>query len=106
MTFAYLRLAALPLIIATVSLASHSARAFTIDTQSSSSDSGNSRFADPDEQTQSSGRGVPIGQSGLSVQFGAQTPGSGSGFGFGSQGGLNSAPMRFGPRPPNSDDHD
>jgi len=103
MTFGYLRLAALPLIIATVSLASHSARAFTIDTQSSSGDTGNSRFADPDEQTQSSGRGVPIGQSGLSVQFGAQRPESG--FGFDSQSGVNSTPMRFG-QPPNSDDHD
>jgi hypothetical protein len=101
MLFTYLRFAAVPLAITTTLLISNAARAFTIDTQGSSNEGGNTRFVDPDEQIQNFGRGGSLfGQSGPSVQFGAPAPVDSN------QGGVNSVPLRFGPRPLSSEDKD
>ena len=101
MLFTCLRFAAVTLAITTVLLISNAARAFTIDTQGSSNESSNTRFVDPDEQIQNFGRGGSLfGQSGPSVQFGAPGPVDSS------QGGANSVPLRFGPRPLSSEDKD
>jgi len=68
-----LHFAAAALAIAGVSLASPSARAFTM--ENLSVDPG-SRFADPDNQVKTFGQGTqgmqPFGQNGPIVQFGAQ----------------------------------
>jgi hypothetical protein len=65
-------LAAVALVFATIPLSGQGARAFTINTESATNADGSARFADPDEEIQSFGRGGSLfGQSGPSVQFGA-----------------------------------
>jgi hypothetical protein len=63
-----LRLAAALLALGTVALAGPSARAFTMENLSASSD-GNSRYADPDGQVKNGL--MPFGQNGPTLQFGA-----------------------------------
>jgi hypothetical protein len=72
--FARIRLAAVALVFATVPLAGHGARAFTINTESATNADGTARYADPDDEVNNFGRnGFQFGQSGgPSVQFGVQ----------------------------------
>jgi hypothetical protein len=66
-----LHLAAAILALAAIALAGPSARAFTMENLSASSD-GNSRYADPDGQVKNGS--TPFGQNGPMVQFGAGSP--------------------------------
>ncbi len=99
----HLRLAAVALAVATVSLAGPSARAFTIETLGATNPDGSAKFADPDDQVKNfSGGTQPFGQNGPTMQFGAgQGPlGGFRGAPFGAfQGGANAIPPDpYGPR--------
>ena len=77
MTFrlGHIGLAAVAIVSATIPLTGHTARAFTINTESATDADGNARFADPDEQVQNFGRGGSLfGQGSPSVQFGGSSP--------------------------------
>ena len=90
---AHIGLAAAATAFATIPLTAHTARAFTIDTESATDAYGNARFADPDEQVQNFGRGGSLfGQGGPSVQFGAPRPFDRA------PGGANWFSQPFGPR--------
>ena len=72
---AHIGLAAVAVVFVTIPLTAHTARAFTINTESATDAYGNARFADPDEQVQNFGRGASLfGQGGPSVQFGGPGP--------------------------------
>jgi hypothetical protein len=91
--FAHIGLAAVAIVFVTIPLTGHTARAFTIDTESATDAYGNARFADPDEQVQNFGRGGSLfGQGGPSVQFGAPAPFDRA------QGGSNWLQQPLGPR--------
>jgi hypothetical protein len=64
-------LAAAGLALGAMVLAGTSAQAFTMENLSGNAD-GSSRYVDPDSQVKNGT--MPLGQSGLSVQFGAQQP--------------------------------
>jgi hypothetical protein len=66
-----LHLAAAIVALGAIALAGPSARAFTMENLSASSD-GNSRYADPDGQVKNGM--TPFGQNGPMVQFGAGSP--------------------------------
>jgi hypothetical protein len=77
------------------------ARAFTVENQGAGSNGGSANFADPDDRLLQnfSGGGSSSGQSAPSLQFGTPITTDGS------QGGATSAPLRFGPQPLSSEDH-
>lgn len=87
-------LAILVLAIAAISMTAPVARAFTQENLSVNG-SGNSTFADPDDQVKNFGQGVqPFGSGGPVVQFGAQQAQPYTPFSpfHGFQGGMNSGP--------------
>jgi hypothetical protein len=89
------------LVLAAIAASTGHARAFSVENQGAGSNGGNANFGDPDDRIMQnfSGGGSSSVQSGSSLQFGTPMTTNGS------QSGAGPAPLRFGPQPPSSGDH-